>query len=89
MRNSINVKYPFFKDNIDLVTQYKTILKNKDIKQLGKWIIMAREFNISYINSFINGIMQRIQLTLERTIFRLINTTLDAICDIHIKKLNL
>lgn len=54
--NQVNEKYPMYKEIIDLVCEFRTILKRKAITEFNKWINRASSLNNKYINSFISGI---------------------------------
>ncbi len=58
--NQVNEKYPRYKEIIDLVCEFRTILKSKAITELKKWIDQAVSLNNKYINSFISGITRDI-----------------------------
>jgi len=58
--NKVNEKYPIYKQIIDLVCEFRTILKSKAITVFNKWIDQASSLNNKYINSFINGITRDI-----------------------------
>ncbi len=58
--NQVNEKYPRCKEIIDLVCEFRTILKSKAITELKKWIDQAVSLNNKYINSFISGITRDI-----------------------------
>lgn len=58
--NQVNEKYPIYKEVIDLVCEFRTILKSKAITEINKWIDRASSLNNKYINSFINGITRDI-----------------------------
>lgn len=58
--NKVNIKYPKYKEIIDLVVDFRTILKEKSEFKINKWIQQASYLNNKYINSFINGITRDI-----------------------------
>lgn len=56
----VHQRYPEFKHIIHLVNKFRTMLKEKDVLALDQWLEDAKEFNNSYLNSFINGITRDI-----------------------------
>lgn len=58
--NKVNEKYPIYKEIIDLVCEFRAILKNKAINEFNKWMEQASSLNNKYINSFINGVTRDI-----------------------------
>lgn len=58
--NKVNEKYPIYKQIIEMVNSFKTILKSKVVTELDTWIEYASSLNISYINSFIGGLTRDI-----------------------------
>ena len=54
--NKVNEKYPMYKEIIDLVSEFRIILKSKATTKINKWMEQASSLNNKYINSFINGI---------------------------------
>lgn len=58
--NKVNEKYPRYKEIIDLVCEFRAILKSKAITAFNKWIDQASSLNNKYINSFISGIARDI-----------------------------
>lgn len=58
--NKANEQYPLYKEIIDLVSGFRTILKSKAITEINKWMEQACSLNNKYINSFINGITRDI-----------------------------
>lgn len=53
--NKVNEKYPRYKEIIDLVSEFRTILKGKEITKFNKWMEQASSLNNKFINSFIHG----------------------------------
>jgi transposase/predicted transcriptional regulator len=58
--SQVNAKYPRYEEIIDLVCEFRTILKSKAITEFNKWTDRASSLNNKYINSFINGIARDI-----------------------------
>lgn len=58
--NKVNEKYPIYKEIIDLVCEFRAILKNKAITAFNIWMEQAASLNNKYVNSFINGITRDI-----------------------------
>jgi len=58
--NKVNEKYPCYKEIIDLVSEFRMILKSKAINKIDKWMQQASALKNRYINSFINGITRDI-----------------------------
>lgn len=58
--NKVNEKYPRYKEIIDLVSEFRTILKRKAITKINKWMEQACSLNNKFINSFIHGITRDI-----------------------------
>ena len=58
--NKANEKYPLYKEIINLVSEFRTILKCKAITEINKWMEQTSSLNNKYINSFINGITRDI-----------------------------
>lgn len=58
--NKVNEKYPRYKEIIDLVSEFRVILKNKAITKINKWMEQACSLNNKFINSFIHGITRDI-----------------------------
>ena len=58
--NKINEKYPRYKEIIDLVNEFRVILKSIAITKINKWMEQESSLNNKYINSFINGITRDI-----------------------------
>ena len=58
--NKVNEKYPRYKEIIDLVSEFRTILKSKAITKIDNWMQQASALKNKYINSFINGIKRDI-----------------------------
>jgi transposase len=54
--DKVNEKYPMYKEIIDLVNDFRTILKSKAVIKINKWMDQASSLNNKFINSFINGI---------------------------------
>lgn len=52
----VNTKYPEFINIVNLVRQFKQILKNKNANELDSWIETANNLKIREVNSFANGI---------------------------------
>jgi len=48
--NKVNGKYPRYKEIIDLVCEFRAILKSKAITAFNKWIDQASSLNNKYIN---------------------------------------
>ena len=57
----INEKYPFYMKIIELVNDFKFIMKNRDVKRFEDWIIKAKMLHNPYIDSFISGIKRDIE----------------------------
>ncbi|MBW9158721.1 transposase [Clostridium tagluense] len=49
-----------YKEIIDLVSEFRTILKSKAITKINKWMEQACSLNNKFINSFIHGITRDI-----------------------------
>ena len=49
-------EYPFFEKIYKVTWEFKSMLTEKNINALDKWMERARNLNILEINSFINGI---------------------------------
>ena len=62
-------KYPFFNEMMTILTQFKNMLKNKEVSQLEEWIEKAKALNNSYINSFVNGITRDIEAVRNSIIY--------------------
>jgi transposase/predicted DNA-binding protein (UPF0251 family) len=58
--NKVNDKYPRYKEIIDLVNEFRLILKSKAVTKISKWMEQASSLNNKFINSFINGITRDI-----------------------------
>jgi len=58
--NKVNEKHPIYKEIIDLVCEFRAILKNKAITEFDRWMEQASSLNNKYINSFINGVTRDI-----------------------------
>ena len=58
--NKVNEKYPRYKEIIDLVSEFRVILKSKAITKIDKWMQQASALKNRYIDSFINGITRDI-----------------------------
>lgn len=58
--NKVNEKYPRYKEIIDLVSEFRVILKSKAITKIDKWMQHASALKNKYIDSFINGITRDI-----------------------------
>ncbi|MBZ9607337.1 transposase [Clostridium estertheticum] len=67
--NKVNEKYPLYKEIIDLVGEFRKILKNKEISKISKWMEQASSLNNKYINSFINGITRDISAVKNAIIY--------------------
>lgn len=67
--DKIYTLYPFFKNTINLLISFKEILKQKNVTKLDKWILEAKKFNNSYINSFINGLLRDIDAVKNSIIY--------------------
>lgn len=67
--DKIYTLYPFFKNTINLLIIFKEILKQKNVTKLDKWILEAKKFNNSYINSFINGLPRDIDAVKNSIIY--------------------
>lgn len=61
--------YPCFKKIHKIVWQFKTILSDKKILELDKWLIDAEALKIDKINSFINGINRDIEAVQNAIIY--------------------
>ena len=59
--NKVNEKYPIYKEIIDLVCEFRKILKGKSVTEFDKWMDQASSLNNKYINSFINGMTVTVQ----------------------------
>ena len=58
--NKVYEKFPIYKEIIDIVSDFKILLKSKCPKNLDTWLDKASTLNIGEINSFINGIKRDI-----------------------------
>jgi len=58
--NKIYEKFPIYKKIIDIVYDFRALLKNKSVVKLGNWLNRASNLSIMEINSFINGIKRAI-----------------------------
>lgn len=58
--NKVYEKFPKYKEIIDIVSDFRTLLKNKCSNELDEWIAKASKLNIKQLNSFINGIKRDI-----------------------------
>lgn len=58
--NKVYEKFPVYKKIIDIVYDFRTLLKNKSSRKLDTWLNRASNLNIREINSFINGIKRDI-----------------------------
>ena len=56
----VNRQYPRYKELIDIVTEFKQILADKNVNRIEQWIHRASSLNIREITSFINGITRDI-----------------------------
>ncbi|HWQ89713.1 MAG TPA: transposase [Desulfitobacteriaceae bacterium] len=56
----VNSQYPRYKELLDIVSEFKKILSDKDVSKIEKWIHKASGLNIREITSFINGITRDI-----------------------------
>lgn len=67
--NKAYIREPMFKKVITLVESFRNILKNKEVDKLENWINIAESFDISEINSFINGIKRDIDAVKNAIIY--------------------
>lgn len=58
--NKVYEKFPDYKEIVDIVSDFRTLLKNKCSIELDDWITKASKLNIKQLNSFINGIKRDI-----------------------------
>ena len=58
--NKVYEKFPKYKEIVDIVSNFRDLLKNKCSDELDTWIINASKLNIEQLNSFINGIKRDI-----------------------------
>lgn len=58
--DKVNNKYPVYKQVIDIVNEFREILKNKAVNAIDPWMAKASLLNNKYINSFINGLTRDI-----------------------------
>lgn len=58
--NKVYEKFPDYKKIIDIVSNFKALLKNKCSNELEAWITTTSKLNIEQLNSFINGIKRDI-----------------------------
>ncbi|MBA8995277.1 transposase [Clostridium saccharobutylicum] len=58
--NKVYEKFPDYKKIIDIVSNFKALLKNKCSNELEAWITTTSKLNIEQLNSFINGLKRDI-----------------------------
>lgn len=58
--NKVYEKFPDYKEIVDIVSDFRTLLKNKCSIELDDLITKASKLNIKQLNSFINGIKRDI-----------------------------
>lgn len=54
--NLLREQYPAFADIIDLLLEFKSILREQLIDKIDPWIHSARVLDIQEVNSFVNGL---------------------------------
>lgn len=54
--NLLQEQYPAFTEILDLLLEFKSILREKLIDKIDPWIHSARTLEINEINSFVNGL---------------------------------
>ncbi|OOM80483.1 transposase [Clostridium puniceum] len=67
--NKVYEKFPVYKEIIDIVSDFRTLLKNKISEKLDNWLNRASNLNIGEINSFINGIKRDINAVKNAIIY--------------------
>jgi len=58
-----------YKEIIELVSEFRKILKNGTIAEFNEWIERAKSLNNTHINSFINGITRDILAVINAIIY--------------------
>ncbi len=67
--NKVIERYPVYKQIIDIVNEFRTILKNKTVNEMDKWMLQASSLNNKYINSFIGGLTRDIAAVKNEVIY--------------------
>ena len=67
--NKVYEKFPVYKKIIDIVYDFRALLKNKSSGKLDDWLNRASNLNIGEINSFINGIKRDIDAVKNAIIY--------------------
>ncbi|MDR3594770.1 transposase [Clostridium sp.] len=67
--NKVYQKYPVYREIISVVSDFRTLLKDKCLKKLDAWLNRALSLNIGEINSFINGINRDINAVKNAIIY--------------------
>lgn len=66
---SIYLEYPNLKIILDLVKEFRNILKNRKVEMLNNWMDRALDSNIRQLNSFVNGIKRDIEAAKNAIIY--------------------